>query len=245
MQASAESFTSPATESASADSSLASSRPVRKFSRKKDDGLWLMSFSDMSLILISFFILQLSFSSINQQKADVLREAVQSSKFSAKKDSLTAVSKRIENEIHRLQMDKNAKVMIDPTGVTVEFKDGLLFAVGSAENNTQFTNVVSQVMKVIASAPALYQLKIEGHTDDVPIRGAKFASNWELSAARAISLMRLFASKGVAETRLSVQAYAHTKPKRPTVGLSGRDLDQARAANRRVVIRIEAANDPT
>jgi chemotaxis protein MotB len=213
---------------------------VKKFSRKKDEGLWLMSFSDMSLILISFFILQLSFSTLNQQKAEVLREAVQSNKFSSQKDSMTAVSKRIENEIKRLKLDKNAQVTIDSSGVMVEFKDGLLFSVGSADGNQQFAGVVGQVMKVIASAPDLYKLRIEGHTDDLPIKSTKFASNWELSAARGISLMRQFTARGVRENRISVVAYAHTKPKRAVTGLKGKDLEQARAANRRVVIRIDA-----
>jgi chemotaxis protein MotB len=154
---------------------------------------------------------------------------------------MTAVSKRIENEIKRLKLDKNAQVTIDSSGVMVEFKDGLLFSVGSADGNQQFAGVVGQVMKVIASAPDLYKLRIEGHTDDLPIKSTKFASNWELSAARGISLMRQFTARGVRENRISVVAYAHTKPKRAVTGLKGKDLEQARAANRRVVIRIEAA----
>lgn len=220
---------------------------IKRFARKKDEGLWLMSFSDMSMILISFFILQLSFSTINQQKAEVLREAIQSKKFEAKTDSLTAVSRRIENEIKRLQLDKNAQVTIDPNGVMVEFKDGLLFSTGSSDGNPLFTTVVGQVMKVIASVPDLYHLTIEGHTDDspmVPSKGQKFASNWELSASRGISIMRQFAAKGVREDRMSVQAYAHTRPKKPVTGLKGLALEQARAANRRVVIRIETAMQP-
>lgn len=236
--------TSTAEEVQAQPYSTASLGPRKRFQRKKEDGLWLMSFSDMSMILISFFILQLSFSTMNQQKADVFREAIQSSKFVAKKDSLTAVSTRIENEIKRLQIDKNANVRLDPTGITVEFKDGLLFSTGSADSNPKFSAIIGQVMKVIASAPNLYKLRIEGHTDDVPIKSPKYASNWELSAARGISLMRMFASRGVNEQRMSVQAFAHTQPKRATLGLQGTDLDQARAANRRVVIRIETENHP-
>jgi chemotaxis protein MotB len=233
---------SPAPETNQTVVDAAHSGPVKKFQRKKDDGLWLMSFSDMSLILISFFILQLSFSTMNQQKADVLREAVQSKKYAAQKDSMTAVTHRIQNEIKRLKLQQSAQVTLDPTGVVVEFKDGLLFAVGSADTNTQFSTVVGQVMKVIASAPDLYQIKIEGHTDDVPIKSEKYASNWELSASRGISLLRQFAARGVKEDRLSVQAFAHTKPKRPTAGLKGKELDMTRAANRRVVIRIEGSS---
>jgi chemotaxis protein MotB len=156
-----------------------------------------------------------------------------------KKDSLTAVSRRIETEIKRLKLEKNAQVTFDDAGVAIEFKDGLLFSMGSASSNPQFQNVIGQVMKLIATTPEKYQLRIEGHTDDVPIKSTQFASNWELSSARGISLMHQFAAKGVNETRMSVVAYAHTRPKRPTLGLSGRDLTLARAANRRVVIRIE------
>jgi chemotaxis protein MotB len=215
---------------------------VKKFSKKKDEGLWLMSFSDMSMILISFFILQLSFSTMSQQKADLLREAVQTKKFEAKKDSITAVTKRIDNEIKRLSLDKNAQVTMDTNGVLVEFKDGLLFPAGSADGNPQFANVVGQVMKVIASSPARYKIKIEGHTDDVPIKSQKFASNWELSASRSIYLMRQFAARGVPEDRMSVVALAHTRPKKMIQGLTGKDLEQARAANRRVVIRLEGSD---
>ncbi len=215
--------------------------PIKKFSRKKDEGLWLMSFSDMSLILMSFFILQLSFSTVNQQKADVLREAVQTNKFESKKDSMTAVSKRIDNEIKRLNLDKNAQVTMDTSGVVVEFKDGLLFSAGSAEGNQQFSGIVGQVMKVIASSPDRYKIKIEGHTDDVPIKSQKFASNWELSASRGIYLMRQFAARGVREDRMSVLALAHTQPKKSVLGLLGKDLELSRAANRRVVIRLEAS----
>ena len=213
--------------------------PARKRAGKKDEGLWLMSFSDMSLILMSFFILQLSFSTLDKKKAEVVSEAVKGDKFDVKKDSLAAVSKRIENEIKRLKLEKSAQVTIDTQGVVVEFKDGLLFSVGSADSNKQFFVVVGQVMKVIASSPAIYHLKIEGHTDDVPIKSVLHASNWELSASRAISLMRQFESKGVTENRMSIQAFAQTKPKIPTLGLTGIKLTEARSANRRVVIRIE------
>jgi chemotaxis protein MotB len=228
----------PPTESTNS-AEYAYEAPVRKRAGKKDEGLWLMSFSDMSLILMSFFILQLSFSTIDKKKIEIVTEAVKGDKFDAKKDSLNAVNKRIANEIKRLKLDKSAQVTIDSMGVVVEFKDGLLFSVGSADNNPQFSSVVSQVMKVIASSPQIYQIKIEGHTDDVPMKSAKHESNWELSASRAISLMRQFESKGVTQNRMSIQAFAHTRPKIPTLGLVGVKLADARSANRRVVIRIE------
>lgn len=215
---------------------------AKRFNTSKGEGLWLLAFGDLSLILISFFILLLSFSSVNQKKADIMREAVHAKSVSAakaKQDSLTAVSKKIENEIKRLKLDKSAEVVFDDQGIAIEFKDGLLFDVGSAGNNPKFQNVVGQVMQVIATTPNQYQLKIEGHTDDIPIKSAQFASNWELASARSISLMHQFARRGVKEDRMSIVSYGQTRPKRPTNGLNGAELAQARMQNRRVVIRIE------
>lgn len=214
----------------------------KRFQTSKGEGLWLLSFGDLSLILISFFIMLLSFSSMSQKKADIMREAVQSKTTAAskaKQDSLTAVSKKIETEIKRLKLDKSAEVVFDDQGIAIEFKDGLLFDVGSAASNAKFRVVVGQVMQVIATTPNQYQLKIEGHTDDIPIKSPQFASNWELASARSIALMRQFAQRGVKEDRMSIVSYGETRPKRPITGLKGDDLAKARAANRRVVIRIE------
>lgn len=212
----------------------------KKYKTSKGEGLWLMSFGDLCLILIAFFILLLSYSTVSQKKADIMREAVEAKTVApSKKDSLSAVSKRIETEIKRLKLEKNAEVIFDDGGVAIEFKDGILFAVGSAAPNAQFQPIANQVMQLIATTPEKYKLLIEGHTDDIPIKSGPFASNWELSSARGIALMRQFAQKGVHENRMSVVSYAQTRPKRPTTGLTGQELSRARAANRRVVIRIE------
>jgi len=181
----------------------------------------------------------LSFSSTSQKKADVMREAVQTAVPAKKKDSLSTVSQRIEKEIKRLKLEKNAEVIFDDGGVAIEFKDGILFNVGSAATNVQFQPVVNQVLQLIAKTPEKYQLRIEGHTDDTPIKSQQFQSNWELSSSRGIALMRQFVQKGVKEERISVLALAHTRPKKPTTGLTGDELLKARASNRRVVIRIE------
>jgi chemotaxis protein MotB len=98
---------------------------------------------------------------------------------------------------------------------------------------------VAKVMQVISRAAGRYHLVIEGHTDDRPIkRGSLFPSNWELSSARGIALLRQFEQKGVKDGFVSVESFAHTRPKVALAGLNGAELEQARAANRRVVIRI-------
>jgi chemotaxis protein MotB len=214
----------------------------RKFKTSKGEALWLLSFSDLSMILICFFILLLSQSTMNAKKAEVIREAMKAPTTpiaQAKPDSLTAMSKRIHSEIKRLKLDKSASVVFDEAGVAIEFKDGLLFAPGSATPSKEFQVTIGKVLQLIAEAPERFQIKIEGHTDDLPIQSEQFSSNWELASARGISLLRQFQARGVLESRMSVNSLAHTRPKITVDGLKGADLKNARSANRRVVVRIE------
>ena len=75
-------------------------------------------------------------------------------------------------------------------------------------------------------------LRVEGHTDDIPIRSAAFPSNWELSAARAISVTRYLEEHGIATARLSVAGYGEFHPLAPNSGAA------SRAGNRRVEIVV-------
>jgi chemotaxis protein MotB len=75
---------------------------------------------------------------------------------------------------------------------------------------------------------------IEGHTDDVPIRTRDFPSNWELSSQRAINVLGALEAEGVERARMSARALADTRP----IARDGVP-EQRRAANRRVVIRVE------
>jgi chemotaxis protein MotB len=80
-----------------------------------------------------------------------------------------------------------------------------------------------------------FPITIEGHTDDVPISNTQFPSNWELSAVRATTVLRLFAAAGIAAPRLTAIGYADTRPVEPNA------LADGRARNRRVSILIDSA----
>jgi chemotaxis protein MotB len=210
----------------------------RKSKVKKGEGLWLMSFSDMSLILMSFFILQLAFSSPDRRKYDNLSSAIKKSD-DKKPENLQTISDKVRRVIKAKNLEKVAEVNYDVNGLAVEFKDKSLFSPGSSTPDPKTAPVVNEIMKVLAEAPPDYKLIFEGHTDDVPISGMKYRSNWELSAARGIALLGDFKSRGVGESRMSIRAYAQTRPKVSLNGLKGDTLKAARAANRRVVIRLE------
>lgn len=215
-------------------------RPKSKV--KKSETLWLMSFSDMSLILMSFFILQLSYSQPDRRKYDNLNSAIQQQQKAKAVDNLSSIGKKLEKVVKDQKLDKAVQVTSTVNGLVIEFKDAILFDAGAASSSKANAKVVDQVMQVIAKTPGDYKLVFEGHTDDVPVaagKGAKFHSNWDLSAARGISLLQGFKARGVEDKRMAIAAYAHTRPKVSIVGLKGEALKKARAANRRVIIRIE------
>lgn len=212
---------------------------IKKSQVKKKEALWLTSFSDLSMILIAFFVLQLSYSKVDKKKYDNVQTAMNAKIVEKKTDNLRVIDEKLRKELQKMKLDKSASVKLDATGLIVEFKDGLLFTSGSSRANPQFEQTVGSVMKLIATTPDRYHIVIEGHTDDTPINSKEFRSNWELSAARGFALMRQFKDRGVREDRMSVEAFAQTRPAMPISGLKGEALAKARAANRRVVVRIE------
>ena len=209
---------------------------------KKSEALWVMTFADLSFILMCFFALQISFSKPNKQQFDnVIHGMVETPKFQAKPDhSMKELAQKIEEKIKEKKIDKTAQVKLDADGVAIEFGDNMLFRTGSAKVSRKTLKTAESIMDIIAQASTRYKVTIEGHTDDTPLRGHKlYKSNWDLSAARAISLLNYFGKKSVPSDKMRVVAYGSTKPKIDPEGLRGQMSRQARAANRRVVIRIE------
>jgi chemotaxis protein MotB len=114
--------------------------------------------------------------------------------------------------------------------IEVEIRADLLFPSGSAQLSPAATGVIDELAGVLAPLPNA--VRVEGHTDNVPIRNAVFFSNWELSAARAGSVVRMLAGHGVGPQRLAVVGLGEEHP------AQSNDTSQGRNANRRVVVVI-------
>ena len=123
-------------------------------------------------------------------------------------------------------------VSIHRTGsaVEVQIHSDILFPSGQAQLSARATPVLETLAAPLKTFPN--PLRVEGHTDDVPIRTAAFHSNWELSSARAASVVHLFADAGVPPGRLSVVGLAEFHP------VADNRTEEGRNANRRVVIAI-------
>ena len=114
--------------------------------------------------------------------------------------------------------------------IEVEIKTDILFPSGSAQLAPYAIDVIQRLGGALAPFPN--SIRVEGHTDNKPIKTVSFYSNWELSAARAGSVVRVLQSRGVAPERLAVIGYGEQRP------VQGNDTEQGRNANRRVVVVI-------
>jgi len=114
--------------------------------------------------------------------------------------------------------------------IEVEIKTDILFPSAGALLAPNAVGIMERLAKVLA--PFNNLIRVEGHTDNRPINTVAFYSNWELSAARAASVVRVLASHGVAPERLAVIGYGETRPRAPNTTAEGRDQ------NRRVVMVI-------
>jgi len=123
---------------------------------------------------------------------------------------------------------------------TMEMSSGAFFGSGSAELSESGKAILRDVAaKIKTEAYKDYQITVEGHTDDSPIKTLQFPSNWELSTARASAVVHFFLDQGIAAQRLRAAGYADTYPKAPNHDGAGKALPDNQAQNRRVVIKLE------
>lgn len=112
--------------------------------------------------------------------------------------------------------------------IELEMNSELLFASGEAELSPKALPVLKKVSEIVRRMPNV--INVEGHTDTVPISTVKFPSNWELSSARATSVVREFVNEGIAPSRLSAVGYGEFHP------IADNSSEAGRFQNRRVVV---------
>ena len=149
------------------------------------------------------------------------------------RDKMRNVAKDILDVMAPLIEQGKVRVIETSRGVTIEINDSILFSPGQALLQAPLIKAMRAIADVLV--PTDFPITIEGHTDNVPIKTPQFPSNWELSAVRATTVLRLFADSGVAAERLTAIGYADTRPVEPNL------LADGRARNRRVTIMIDSA----
>lgn len=224
----------------------------------KTDG-WLATYSDTVTLLLTFFVLLYSFSTVDAEKFRQISNSFQSM-FSGKPDTSmlefniasgevpvvgepqpstdTAIdpTKQIYEDITQFikdnKLEDEVQVFENNKGINIELKEAILFDTGQAILRNDSLGVLNKISDLIGKVSS--SIIIEGHTDNVPIKTSQFPSNWHLSSARAISVLDYFlVTKGQQNPeRFSVQAYGEFSP------LVANDTPEHRAMNRRVNIII-------
>lgn len=223
---------------------------------------WLISYADFITLLFAFFVVMYAISAVNESKYRILSnslgdafgksparspaQAPRLPKTTRLPDAKQPASKQqqtIEEQAHMTEVANNLLEVMAPLvkegkvrvtrsrrGVSIEINANVLFAPGRAELHPQSLAVLGAVAEKLKAEP--FNLEITGHTDVVPISNSAFASNWELSAVRAASVVRLLANHGIAPARLYAIGREASQP------IASNNLAEGRARNRRVELMI-------
>ena len=242
---------------------------------------WAIPYGDLVTLLLAFFVVMYSISSVNEGKYRVVSHALNQAfggppksinpiqvgtpapaepsnalvnitppvhdkplqlektrstdeaSLESGKKNLDQIGARIVDAMKDLIDADLIEVKRSPLMLEVELKSDIFFASGSALPNTTAIDTMERLAGSLAPFPN--PIRIEGHTDNVPISTLQFPSNWELSAARAASVVHGFMANGVDPRRLTVVGYSDQVPKESNVSAAGR------SANRRVLLVILAA----
>lgn len=148
------------------------------------------------------------------------------------RDRMRGMANDVLNALGSLVRDGQVRLTEGAQGIAIEINANVLFPPGEAKLEPQAREALRQVGVVLAQNG--FHIIVEGHTDITPIRNALFPSNWELSAVRASTVVRLFVDAGVAPQRLTAAGFGEFRPREDN------GTAESRARNRRVAIMIEA-----
>lgn len=151
--------------------------------------------------------------------------------------ALQSLSGEIQRAVQSLIDEDLVKVRQGKGWLEIELKASILFPSGSAALTESALPVLRKLSKVLREHPN--PIQVEGHTDNVPIRSLVYPSNWELSAARAASVVQLFAQYGIDPGRLAAIGYGEHRP------VADNDSVAGRRKNRRVALVVLATETAT
>ncbi len=221
---------------------------------------WLVSYADFITLLFAFFVVMYAISSVNEGKYRVLSDTLVTA-FSNTPRTLEPIQigeegisgdpglfdgglpgepvgnlGQIADDFERLLrplIDQDLiSVTRDEDWIEIEINTSLLFSSGSAELAPDASPILQRLAGVLSQYPNAIQ--VEGFTDNVPIATPIYPSNWELSAARAASVVNLFARNQVEPERMVAVGYGEFRP------IADNATAQGRRQNRRVVLVISA-----
>ena len=214
-------------------------------------GAWLLTYADLVTLILVFFILLFALSKMEMRHiTDTLKsfeitvgtETPKTSLFDiinkgspgGRKmlDQLTGmrevnVFKEINSFISRRGLDENVEAEFREGKIFLRVEGKVLFGSGSADLIPEAAHILSDIVQIVKNNPQ-YDVDIRGHTDNRPISTQRFASNWELSAIRATTVLRYLIESGIYQERLTATGFADLRP------VASNNTPEGRSKNRRV-----------
>ncbi len=223
---------------------------------------WMATYSDMVTLLLCFFVLLFSFATLDVQKFQAIAHSMSGSlgvldsgltvnlePLITSFPSDTPTEEAEEFKILYEQMSEYIKdnnleasitLRLDERGLLVRFLDDVLFDSGKADLKPKAQEIINKVAEIIRKNDK--NVRVEGHTDNVPINTFRFPSNWELSTTRAVNVVKyLIEENGIEALRMSASGYSDQHP------VDDNNTKEGRQKNRRVdmVILREEKTDVT
>lgn len=224
---------------------------------------WLLPYSDLMTLLLALFIALFAMSQTDSSKMQALAQAFTAAfnmggpsffsgmgpttampntpttasdstnaAYMQENENLREAQEKIEQYVKENNLQDQVSTELSEEGLMIRLKEKALFASGSAALQGQAEQIVPVIAAILSSLPE--RVTISGHTDNMPIATAQFPSNWELSSARAVSLMRglMGAQPSLNPARFSALGYSEYRP------IASNDTEEGRAQNRRVEVFI-------
>lgn len=216
------------------------------FSEDADKDRYLITYADLITLLLGLFIIMYAMSNIDSEKYKSAVSAlgnvfgnsttqiipnggINPYQFPIVKRN--TLKRDLQNVISDNKFDESVQLIESERGIIVRILDKILFPSGSADLTEQSQKVLSEIARILKESPN--DLRIEGHTDNVPINSALFPSNWHLSINRALNTAYfLMSSQGLPQDKVSVVGLAEYKP------IAENNSVEGRQQNRRVDIVI-------
>ncbi len=223
---------------------------------------WAIPYGDLVTLLLAFFVVMYSISQVSEGKYRVVSESLNAA-FRGTPTTVSPIQtgdpaastvaaplvqlppeatlmamRQLEQKTEESMAPLIAQGLVDVVNqggkLSIAIRSDILFASGAAQLSAEAEPVIRQLGQVLRDFPV--NIRIEGHTDNVPVVSGQYPSNWELSAARAVSVVHLLVGAGVAPERLAAMGFGEFHPAVPNATADGRN------ANRRVVMTVEATD---
>jgi chemotaxis protein MotB len=218
-----------------------------------DTSRWLLPYADFITLLLAVFVVMYSVSNVEESKFKSLSESLSialnvknnesksNNLISEKTNSMieqlhtmesqiAEINNTLQNDLAPLIAQNKIKIIKVKDGITIVINDSFLFRSGQAQIDPTFEKDLLQISDILKKYPN--QIQIEGHTDNNRINTGMYPSNWELSSARASSVVRAFVTNGVPESQLTAIGHASNQP------IESNNSEEGRYRNRRVAIKI-------